>query len=308
MNNQSEFIAPQDYSWDTFPEASAAPEGMLTLNEPLDDTYPHVILNVPYAQKNGLSLHLHVITPVITEKSQEFPLIMWVQGSAFHKQFLGNHLAHFIEVAKRGYVVAMVEYRWAPENPFPAQIKDLKTATRFMLAHASDYHVNPKQYIAWGDSSGGHTVTTAVVTENLPEFNDEDTTVLPLHYAACIDFYGPTDISRMNKVPSTQDHVSPHSLEGEFFGTNDLYKVPELVQKGNPISYISSKKLPPFLIMHGSKDRLVPFEQSVLLYNALKENHQNVTFYKMTKSDHGTDAFFTPTMIDLVDRFIRKTL
>lgn len=308
MSNQTDFIAPKNVRWEDFPEATDNPKGMQTLHEPLNDTFPHVQLNVVYAQKSGIPLHLHIITPATTDDDQRFPLIMWVQGSAFHKQALGNHLAHFIEIAKRGYVVAMVEYRWAPENPFPAQIKDFKTATRYMLTHAAQYHVNPKQYLAWGDSSGGHTVVTAVVTSNLPAFNDEDATILPLHFCACVDFYGPTDISRMNKVPSTQDHITPHSLEGEFFGTHDLTEIPELVQKGNPINYIGAEKLPPFLIMHGSKDRLVPFEQSVLLYQALKAQHQPVTFYKMAKSDHATDAFFTKTSIDLVDAFIQKSL
>lgn len=306
----SDYIAPQNYSYKDFPAAEDSPEGMHTLTPDLTPTFPVVNLNVPYSIKSGKTLHLHIITPAIANENlqEQFPLIMWVQGSAFHKQSLGNHMAHMVEVAKHGFVVAMVEYRWAPDDPFPAQVKDFKTATRFMLRHANKYHVNPKKYIAWGDSSGGHTVATAVMTANLPEFNDEDVTVQPLHYAACVDYYGPTDISRMNKVPSTQDHVTPHSLEGEFFGTQHLYDVPELVQKGNPITYIDDKPLPPFLIMHGNKDRLVPFEQSVLLYQALRAHHKNVTFYKISNSDHGTDAFFVPGVLKITLDFIDKAL
>ncbi|GEL15851.1 hypothetical protein PCE01_16530 [Pediococcus cellicola] len=52
---------------------------------------------------------------------------------------------------------------------------------------------------------------------------------------------------------TSQDHVSSHRLEGEFFGTQDLYDVPKLVQQGNPITYVDDKPLPPFLIMHGNK-------------------------------------------------------
>lgn len=305
-----DYVSPQDYSYDSFPPATDAPIDMKTLTPSLTPSYPTVTLNIPYAIKSDKTLHLHVITPPITPDSpSSFPLIMWVQGSAFHKQSLGNHMAHLIEVAKHGYVVAMVEYRWAPDDPFPAQIKDLKTATRFMLQHASEYHVDPNRYLAWGDSSGGHTVTTAVVTSNMKQFNDEDASIFPLHYAACVDYYGPTDISRMNKVPSTQDHVTAHSLEGEFFGTQNLYDVPKLVQTGNPITYITdSAKLPPFLIMHGNKDRLVPFEQSVLLYQALKQHHQFVDFYKIDNSDHGTDAFFDPAILKVTFAFIQKAL
>lgn len=304
-----DYIAPKKMSYNDFPAATDAPEGMKTLEVSLEPRYPHVDLNVPYAVKDEITLHLHIITPAGAQNSpHRYPLIMWVQGSAFHRQQLGIHMAPMIHVANQGFVVAMVEYRWAPESPFPAQIKDLKTATRFMLRHASEYHVDANRYLAWGDSSGGHTVSTAVVTANLQEFNDEDVIEQPLNYKCCIDFFGPTDISKMNKVPSTQDHITAHSLEGEFFGTNHIYDVPDLVQKGNPITYVGDEKLPPFLIMHGNKDRLVPFQQSVLLYQALKAHHQNVSFYKIDQSDHGSDAFFTPEALQITFEFIKNAL
>lgn len=311
MKNSESFVEPKELSYDEFPEAKDAPEGMKTLSTSLAPTFPHVDLNVEYANKSGIPLHLHIITPALLDDdtSTRFPLIMWVQGSAFHKQSLGNHMSHMIEVAKHGYVVAMVEYRWAPENPFPAQVKDLQTATRFMLNHANTYHVDPKKYIAWGDSSGGHTVSLAVVTEHLQRFNDEDVNVEPLDYSACVDYYGPTDISKMNKVPSTQDHVTPHSLEGEFFGTNNVYEVPDMVQDGNPINYINDEaKLPPFLIMHGTKDRLVPFNQSVLLYNALRKYNKKVDFYRLDKSDHASDGFFQSNVLKITFEFINDNL
>ena len=129
---------------------------------------------------------------------------------------------------------------------------------------------------------------------------------MPLNFKACVDFYGPTDISRMNKVPSTQDHVTAHSLEGEFLGTKDIYQNPELVQKANPINYIKpDKELPPFLIMHGNKDRFVPFEQSCLLYQALKKNSHRADFYCLAGSDHGSDGFFAPKTLDTVFEFLR---
>lgn len=298
-----DYVEPFKISYEDFPKANNKPSGMQTLNVDLEQKHPKVYLNQVYAYKDETALKLHVIVPV---GKQRFPLIMWVQGSAFHKQNLGNHLPQMIEIAQHGYVVAMVEYRYAPKWAFPVQVRDLNTATRFMLNHAKQYHVDPKHYIAWGDSSGGHTVTLATVTENNQFFSDEDIETMPLNFAACIDFYGPTDISRMNKVPSTQDHVTAHSLEGEFLGTKDIYQNPQLVQKANPISYINqSQQLPPFLIMHGNKDRLVPFEQSCLLYKALKKNGHRVNFYCLENSDHGSDGFFTPEILKIVLDFLK---
>lgn len=305
----SDYVEPLEVSYEDFPASDLNPEGMQTLKLDLANSYPQTILNVVYAHKSGMDLHLQIIIPPINDPKATFPLVMFVQGSAFHKQPLGNHMAHMEEVAKQGYVVAMVEYRYAPENAFPVQVRDLNTATRFMLDHASQYHVDPKNYIAWGDSSGGHTVSLASVTENNQFFSDEDINTRPLAFNACVDFYGPTDISRMNKVPSTQDHVTAHSLEGEFFGSVDLYENPDLVQKGNPITYINKdNKIPPFIIMHGNKDRLVPFEQSCLLYDALKKNNKTVEFYRLENSDHASDAFFSKPALDIVFKFINNTL
>lgn len=307
----ADYVAPKEaISYADFPAATDAPAGMQTLDVSQEPTYPFVHLDVRYAYKAGLPLHLQIITPAIPsdDPDKTFPLIMWVQGSAFRKQTVGYHLAQMTEVAKQGYVVAMVEYRWAPDNPFPAQVKDFHTATRYMLDHANTYHVDPKHYIAWGDSSGGNTVTLGVTTANDQAFNDEDVTVRSLHYQACIDFYGPTDISRMNKVPSGQNHVLPTSPEGEFMGRQNVYDVPERVQQANPITHIGGQQLPPFLIMHGDKDRTVPFEQSVLLYNALKAAHQEVAFYRIKNSDHSTDAFFTPAALNIVYDFLRQSL
>lgn len=304
------FIEPENWTRETFPTANDAPEGMKTIEASQKSTYPTVKLHVKYAHKSNMDIYLQIITPALEEndKTTKFPLIMWVQGSAFQKQSVGYHMAHLIEVAKQGYVVAMVQYRWAPDNPFPAQVKDLHTATRFMLKHADQYHVDANNYIAWGDSSGGNTVTLGVLTEDQQGFNDEDVSAEPLHYNACVEFYGPTDISRMNKVPSTQNHVLPTSPEGKFMGEQNVYEIPDLVQKANPINYIDEKPLVPFLIMHGNKDRIVPFEQSVLLYEALKKYNHDVEFYRILNSDHSTDAFWTEDSLKVILDFIKKNI
>jgi len=75
----------------------------------------------------------------------------------------------------------------------------------------------------------------------------------------------------------------------------------------NPVSYISKeRKLPPVLIIHGDKDRLIPFSQSVYLYQSLKELDKEVTLYKLEGADHGGAPFWIEAMMDIVDEFLRK--
>ena len=163
--------------------------------------YPQVIQNVCYAVKDGQALHLTIIVPAHEEtETKHYPLIMYTQGSAFKRQNLTRHLVPLIEVAKHGYVVAIVEYRPTPTGIFPAQIKDLKTATRYMLNHAFEYSVDPYRYACFGDSSGAYASVMACVTGNMQAFSDEDVRFSPLHYRACVDFYGPIDLDRKSVV------------------------------------------------------------------------------------------------------------
>lgn len=109
----------KQYSFDEFPSSPLAPEGMKTLNEPTSPFYPQVIQNVCYAVKDGQALHLTIIVPAHEEtETKHYPLIMYTQGSAFKRQNLTRHLVPLIEVAKHGYVVAIVEYRPTPAGIF----------------------------------------------------------------------------------------------------------------------------------------------------------------------------------------------
>ena len=83
-----------------------------------------------------------------------------------------------------------------------------------------------------------------------------------------MDFYGPIDISKMNLEPSTQDQRDPKSPEGMLIGGVDVLENPDKVKPTVAIYLDKTKEIPPVLIIHGNKDRLVPFRQSVFLYEA----------------------------------------
>lgn len=300
----SNYVEPQNLTYEEFPRDMSEPEGMKILNPKLDNIYPKIKFHEIYSNKNGKNLYIDIIIPP-KNKVKKFPLIMWAQGSAFHKQNLGDHFAELTDVAKMGYVVAIVEYRWAPDDTFPAQIRDFNSATRYMLDHANKFSIDKSKYLAWGDSSGAHTAVMSALTQNDQFFSDEDITLVPIKFKGCIDYYGPTDIDKMNRVLSTQDHVSGKSLEGEFFGLKNIYDNSKEVQKANPINYIKKDiEIPPFLIMHGNKDRKVPFNQSVILYEAMKKKNKDVDFYRICDSDHGSDAFFEPEVLKITYKFI----
>ena len=243
------------------------------------------------------------------ERSVVFPLVVYVQGSAWFEQELGYEIPQLSRFARQGYVVAVVEYRPSPVAPFPAQLKDAKTAIRFLIRNAATYSIDPDRIALWGDSSGGHTAVMTGVTVTDPQLTDESPTDEPIKLRAIVDFYGPIDISKMNFEPSTQDHRDAQSPEGMLIGGRNVLENPDKVQPTVPINYIDkNKEIPPFLIIHGNKDRLVPFGQSVLLYEALKQNDKSVVMYKLDGADHGGSPFWTDQVLTIVDEFLREHL
>ena len=81
----------------------------------------------------------------------------------------------------------------------------------------------------------------------------------------------------------------------------------DIARQTNPMTYLDGD-IPPILIAHGTKDRLVAFKQSVNLYKALKEKNKDVIFYRMKGADHGGPMFFCEEMLDEVIKFIKKSI
>jgi dipeptidyl aminopeptidase/acylaminoacyl peptidase len=72
------------------------------------------------------------------------------------------------------------------------------------------------------------------------------------------------------------------------------------------MNYLSEdREIPPMLIFHGNKDRLVPFGQSVMLFEALKEANKTAEFYQISAADHGGYPFWAENVLNIVEKFIR---
>jgi acetyl esterase/lipase len=298
-------VQPGNCSQKDFPPSTVSAPGIKTLK--LDERVYSVntLLNVEYGQKSDMPLHLTILAPKLKEgETRAFPLVLFIQGSAWFKQDLTQQLAQLVDFARRGFVIALAEYRPSTTAPFPAQIQDARTAARFMVNHAREHHGDPERLVVWGDSSGGHTAVMLALTEGDPYFSDEG--ILPLPIKGVVDYYGPVHFAAMNDEPSIQDHEAADSPEGMVLGGVSVAEHPELVTAASPLSYITpASSLPPFLIMHGDKDRLVPYGQSVLLYRKLVECKQRVTMYRIEGADHGGNAFWTaPEPVRITTEFI----
>lgn len=306
-----------EWSHADFPESSVTADGVREIDGgPVASRHVVIQLDMTYAVKDGRPLRLVVIhhgrdwaTADVSEvDAEEFPLVVFIPGSGWREQQLGTALAPLTEFAHRGYVVAIVEYRPSSVATFPAQVADAITATRWLIDHARDFHIDPQRVAMWGDSSGGHTTSMVAVNGHDPSFTDEpDQPPLPIR--CFVDFYGPTDLGRMDDEPTTMAHNAVGSPESDLLGGGELATIPELIRRADPVSYVTpQRRLAPIFLAHGTKDRLVPFAQSLLIYEALRAAGQPVEMTKVRGAGHGGPSFWTDELLDLVEEFLSRHL
>lgn len=296
----------EDYTYEQMPEYSELVEGakeiVMTGNEIGLAYFPDVI----YDTKEGYDLHLQIIKPsIFNEPDRLFPCVVYIQGSAWKKQNVYQALPELAFLAKKGYVVAIVEYRHSGIAHFPAQIIDAKNAVRFLRKHASDYTINVDQMIIMGNSSGGHVSTMVGMTAKTTLF-DEPINDEPLDLKGIIDLYGAVDVTLPYGFPTTPNHQLPDSPEGMLMGYN-IREHEKEAKVACSKEYVD-QDFAPVLILHGTKDRLVFAQESVDLYHALKQANKDVEFYFVKNADHGGAAFFDKTAVEVYDQFICKCL
>ena len=307
-----------------FPRSEEVPEGCIVLEDLKDEWGCQVDFHtdVVYAQREpedwyvdpvSCTLKMHILEPIVhagvpeeeKKKKRKWPCIVYIQGSAFHKQWLWDQISRHIRMAEHGYVVAIVEYRPSEMAPFPAQMQDAKTAVRFLKKHCEEYHIDVDHMAIAGDSSGGHTALMAGFTGD-----EGPDTRLYGEYSAkvncIIDLYGPTVFSLMNYYESSQNHYDPDSPEGYEIGGKNVLEHPELADLTIPMNYLSKEKeTPPLLLIHGGRDMLVPFNQSCQLYNYMRELGKEVTFYKIQDGSHGSLGFDNDRILGIVLDFLK---
>lgn len=262
--------------------------------------YPDVV----YKHIDGVNLRLQILTP---RTKQKHPCIVYVKGSAWKQQKLYRNVPALSRFAERGYVIAIVEYRHTGIAKFPAQVEDTKTAIRFMRMNADKYNVDPTNVFVWGDSSGGHTAYFCGMTGE-EQFCDTTYSRYSCRVNAAVAYYGPSDISTMKDAPSTWDHNSSESTLAYLVG-GEISTHMDAARKASPLYYISKKKpIAPLFIAFGTKDRIVPFVQGEQMVEALRKAKKEVDYYVIKGADHGSWQFWTDTMFDRVESFVKRHL
>lgn len=292
------------------PQDTTYVEGMKTIMADRSDRYKvNYFKDIEYVKRGDTSLKLQLLIPgnvrSLESPLEKRPVVVYVKGSAWMKQECYKELPNISYLARQGYMVAAVEYRASAEAKFPAFLQDVKSAIRFLRANADKYGVDEDRIAIWGDSSGGHASLMAGFTGDFEEYKTDDNKEYSDKVCAIVDFYGPSDLTKIDDCPRNPEFVysKEPTPEDILFGGN-VKLTPEISAPGNPINYISEdKEIPPVFIAHGDMDSMVPFNQSVLVYEKLRECKKVVEFYKVIGAEHGT-FMWTKEMLSLVSDFL----
>jgi acetyl esterase/lipase len=187
-------------------------------------------------------------------------------------------------VAAGDYVGFSVEYRLSNVATWPAQIHDCKAAIRWIRANADKYGVDPERIGVWGSSAGGHLVSMLGTSGGVKELEGENGSPDASSQVACVvDYCGPSDFLAFAEKNPRVDHAA--SAISKLLG-GSISELKNLAKQASPITHASSDD-PPFLVVHGTKDDVVPIDQAERFYAALKKADVDATIVRIDGGGHG---------------------
>jgi acetyl esterase/lipase len=204
-------------------------------------------------------------------------------------------------VAEAGFVVASIQYRTVRDGAnFRDGIADVKSAVRFLRAHAGQYGIDPAKIAVWGESAGGYLVAMVGVTNGIKAFDIGNDLDRSSDVQAVVNKFGASDTSKLaadfDAHAQEADNAKDNPIAQYIGMTRDTHMLDTAIAAAaaNPLSYIKASA-PPFLNFHGSQDRLISPTQTLILHNALIAAGARSTRYVLDGAGHGDLSFLGDT-------------
>jgi acetyl esterase/lipase len=188
---------------------------------------------------------------------------------------------------RHGYFLATVEYRLSGEAPWPAQIEDCKLAVRWLRANAEKYHVDPTRIAVMGHSAGGHLVSCLGTLGGETSLDVGEYPGVSSRVQAVVDEAGPVDFTPDGR-PTIGTEKNDHPGLVKLFGGGYEERKDAWRQASSALHVTA--ETPPFLIVHGEQDHLVPIAQAEHMAAALKQAGIYYDFIRIKNGGHGLRA------------------
>jgi acetyl esterase/lipase len=236
-----------------------------------------------YCTDGGQALAMTLFRPPTDDRL--VPVVVQVHGGAWEHGTRWTSLSQSSALAGlvgSGIAVASIDYRLAPANPWPDQIEDVTCAVRFLRAHAWKFGIDPLRVGAWGSSAGGQLVSLLATTPETPLWKAGQYQREPSSVQAVVDEFGPADLavsgwgSYVAGVIHTVFHAKPNGSSA-------------VLEAASPLDHVSPGD-PPFLILQGTHDHIVPADQSEALAQHLVAAHVPVKLVLVAGGTHGLET------------------
>jgi len=253
--------------------------------------------NVECGKAGDEPLSLHLARPIGAPTPA--PLVVFIHGGGWRMGSKNDHVREIKLAAEQGFVAASIGYRLAPAHKWPAQIQDCKCAVRWLRANASELGLDPTRVGAVGGSAGGHLSMLMGTLDDVPALEgDGGHPEQSSKVQAVVSFFGPSDMVDEYRYSSNARalaslvratggggrnlSVGGQKIEGgeaasaldeagrtvtDFLG-GEPREMKEVYRLASPIHQLD-KNDAPMLIFHGTRDLLVPWQQSVAMVEKL---------------------------------------
>jgi acetyl esterase/lipase len=236
--------------------------------------------------EHGARNHLDIWRRPDLDRGGRAPVLLQVPGGAWmvgsKRQQAYPLMSHLAEL---GWVCVAINYRLSPRSTWPDQIVDVKRALAWTKEHIAEYGGDPDWVAITGGSAGGHLSSLAALTPNDPQFQpgfeDADTSV-----RAAVPFYGLYDFTMNDAIhPLMAPTLSKYVFKLKRPAIVDAFR------NASPITYVNPDA-PPFFVLHGRNDSLIPVEQGRTFSKRLREvSRQPVAYAELPFAQHAFDIF-----------------
>ena len=258
------------------------------------------VKNIHFWRAGGIDLHLDVYRP--RNAPAGCPVLLQIHGGGWmveNKDHQALPLMH--RLASRGWVCVSLNYRLSPHATFPEHVIDSKRGLAWVKENIAEYGGDPNFIVVTGGSAGGHLSALTALTPNDPEyqpgFEQVDTTV-----QGCVPFYGVYDFTGV-----TEEHDGQENLLEKYVMKGSRQEIPEAYHRASPIRRLGDHA-PPFFVIHGDRDTLVPLAQAHAFVRDLREKSlAPVAFAEVPGAQHAFEVFHTTrtsAVVRAVERFV----
>jgi acetyl esterase/lipase len=235
------------------------------------------------------------------------PVLLHVHGGAWvlgNKEQQGIPLMH--HMAAKGWVCVSANYPLSPRSAWPAHVIALKRALAWIREHGEEYGADPSFVAVTGGSAGGHLAALLALSAGdplfQPGFEEADTSV-----QACVPHYGAYDFAAETGTRATKDRlrwVARHVVG------KDPVRHPEIYRAASPLARVN-ENAPPFFVIHGHGDSLIPVREARSFVDALRAVSRNpVAYAELSGAQHAFDVFpsiRSAHVVRGVERFLEWT-